>query len=41
MGQVDDPAFGPAFLSIWLDPSSVVGDLRVQLLGIEPTVARR
>jgi hypothetical protein len=41
MGQVDDPAFGPAFLSIWLDPRSVVGDLRVQLLGIEPTVARR
>jgi hypothetical protein len=41
MGQVDDPAFGPAFLSIWLDPRSVVGDLRVQLLGNEPTVARR
>jgi hypothetical protein len=41
MGQVDDPAFGPAFLSIWLDPRSVVGELRVQLLGIEPTVARR
>jgi len=41
VGQVDDPAFGPAFLSIWLDPRSVVGDLRVQLLGIEPTVARR
>jgi len=41
MGQVDDPAFGPAFLSIWLDPRSVVGNLRVQLLGIEPTVARR
>lgn len=41
MGQVDDPAFGPAFLSIWLDPRSVVGDLRVQLLGVEPTIARR
>jgi hypothetical protein len=41
MGQVDDPAFGPAFLSIWLDPRSVVGDLRVQLLGVEPAVARR
>jgi hypothetical protein len=32
-GQVDDPAFGPAFLSIWLDPRSVVSDLRVRLLG--------
>jgi hypothetical protein len=32
-GQVDDPAFGPAFLAIWLDPRSVVGDLRVRLLG--------
>jgi len=31
--QVDDPAFGPAFLSIWLDPRSVVSDLRLQLLG--------
>jgi hypothetical protein len=41
MGQVDDPEFGPAFLSIWLDPRSVVGDLRVQLLGVEPAVARR
>jgi len=32
-GQVDDPAFGPAFLSIWLDPRSVVNDLRIRLLG--------
>lgn len=32
-GQVDDPAFGPAFLSIWLDPRSVVSDLRIRLLG--------
>jgi hypothetical protein len=31
--QVDDPAFGPAFLAIWLDPRSVVSDLRLQLLG--------
>jgi hypothetical protein len=31
--EVDDPAFGPAFLSIWLDPRSVVGDLRLRLLG--------
>ena len=41
MGKVDDPAFGPAFLSIWLDSRSVVGDLRVQLLGLEPGAARR
>ena len=33
MGQIDDPAFGPAFLSIWLDPRSVVSDLRIRLLG--------
>jgi hypothetical protein len=32
-GQVGDPDFGPAFLSIWLDPRSVVGDLRIRLLG--------
>jgi hypothetical protein len=32
-GQVDDPAFGPAFLSIWLDPRSVVSDLRMRLVG--------
>lgn len=32
-GEVGDPAFGPAFLAIWLDPRSVVRDLRVQLLG--------
>lgn len=31
--KVDDPAFGPAFLAIWLDPRSVVSDLRRQLLG--------
>lgn len=31
--RVDDPAFGPAFLAIWLDPRSVVADLRVRLLG--------
>jgi hypothetical protein len=32
-GELDDPAFGPAFLSIWLDPRSVVSDLRIRLLG--------
>lgn len=41
MGKIDDAAFGPAFLSIWLDSRSVVGDLRVQLLGLERTAARR
>ena len=41
MGQIDDPDFGPAFLSIWLDSRSVVADLRVQLLGLERSTARR
>jgi hypothetical protein len=41
MGKIDDPAFGPAFLSIWLDSRSVVGDLRVQLLGLERSVGRK
>jgi hypothetical protein len=36
LGAVDDPEFGPAFLSIWLDPRSVVRDLRAQLLGASP-----
>jgi hypothetical protein len=34
-GRITDPAFGPAFLGIWLDQQSVVGDLRTELLGIE------
>jgi hypothetical protein len=33
LGLVDDADFGPAFLAIWLHPRSVVGDLRVALLG--------
>jgi hypothetical protein len=33
LGTVADPAFGPAFLSIWLDPRTAVRDLRAQLLG--------
>jgi len=33
LGRIDDPEFGPAFLAIWLDPRSIVRDLRVQLLG--------
>lgn len=35
LGTVADPAFGPAFLSIWLDPRTAVRDLRAQLLGAE------
>ena len=34
-GRIADPAFGPAFLGIWLDQQSVVGDLRTALLGLE------
>lgn len=33
LGRIDDSDFGPAFLAIWLHPRSVVGDLRVALLG--------
>ena len=33
LGSIDDPEFGPAFLAIWLDPRSIVRDLRVKLLG--------
>jgi hypothetical protein len=36
LGTIDDPAFGPAYLSIWLDPRSAVRDLRTQLLGLGP-----
>jgi hypothetical protein len=36
LGTIADPQFGPAFLSIWLHPRSVVGDLRVDLLGLKP-----
>jgi hypothetical protein len=41
LGQVDDPGFGPAFLAIWLDPRSVVRDLRIRLLGNPSAFARR
>lgn len=33
LGEIADPSFGPAFLAIWLDPGTVVKDLRAQLLG--------
>ncbi len=36
LGTIDDPAFGPAYLSIWLDPRSALRDLRTQLLGLGP-----
>jgi len=32
LGRVEDPAFGPAYLSIWLDPRSAVSGLRAELL---------
>ena len=35
VGEIADPEFGPAFLSIWLHPRSVVSELRVQLLGLD------
>jgi hypothetical protein len=35
LGVIDDPAFGPAYLSIWLDPRSAVRDLRGQLLNLD------
>jgi Chalcone isomerase-like len=33
LGEVADPAFGPAFLAIWLDPRSAVAGLRREILG--------
>lgn len=33
--RIDDPAFGPAFLDIWLDPETSEPALRRQLLGRE------
>ena len=35
LGRIAEPAFGPAFLSIWLDARSPVRDLRAQLLGAD------
>jgi len=31
--RIDDPAFGPAFLGIWLDPGTSEPELRRRLLG--------
>ena len=33
LGVIDDPAFGPAFLGIWLHPGTRAPDLRIALLG--------
>ncbi len=33
LGVIDDPAFGPAFLAIWLDPRAQDKKLRAALLG--------
>lgn len=33
LGRIDDPAFGPAYLGIWLDARSAVSELRLALLG--------
>jgi hypothetical protein len=41
LGEVSDPAFGPAFLSIWLDPRSVLPDLRTRLLGDKHSIDSR
>lgn len=33
LGTVADPAFGPAFLAIWLHPDTRAADLRADLIG--------
>jgi Chalcone isomerase-like len=43
LGRIDDPAFGPAFLRIWLDPSVAdtgLGELRAQLINQSPKQRR-
>lgn len=35
LGIVEDPAFGPAFLGIWLHPDTRASDLRAALIGAE------
>ena len=39
LGGIDDPAFGPAYLAIWLDARSAVGGLRTALIS-PPSGAR-
>ena len=36
LGQIEDPAFGPAYLAIWFDARSQVGRLRTDLMGSTP-----
>ena len=36
LGRIEDPAFGPAYLAIWLDARSRVGRLRTELMGPSP-----
>lgn len=36
LGSIADPAFGPAFLAIWLHPDARIADLRADLLGESP-----
>lgn len=33
LGVIEDPAFGPAFLGIWLHPGTRAADLRAELIG--------
>jgi hypothetical protein len=33
IGEIEDPAFGPSFLAIWLDAKSSYPQLRKQLIG--------
>lgn len=33
LGLIEDPAFGPAFLGIWLHPETRASDLRAALIG--------
>jgi hypothetical protein len=35
LGIVEDPAFGPAFLGIWLHPDTRASELRAALIGAE------
>ncbi|WP_017445133.1 chalcone isomerase family protein [Gayadomonas joobiniege] len=36
IGQVDDPDFGPQFLSIWIGPEAEYQSIRKQLLNLSP-----
>lgn len=38
LGRIDDPAFGPAFFSIWLHPDTAAPSLRQALLGRAATL---